>query len=114
MTVAKTWLIWVSVLDWHDGDSAHCVADLGCRIYIGSHEHPVMLRSGLINAPELSTGEPGAAATAYAQQIAPPGDYQATSTGLDEYGRPLIDLHLPDGRLFSEAMLAAGQAVSFR
>lgn len=111
---ARQWQIWVTVIDWWDGDSAHCVADLGCRVYIGSEKNPVMLRSGIINAPELSTGAAGIAARDYATSIAPPGLYPATSTGLDNYGRPLVDLHLSDGRLFSTAMLAAGQAVLYR
>ena len=112
--MSRQWQIWVTVLDWWDGDSAHCVADLGCRVFIGSREHPVMLRSGRINTPELSTGKPGRDARDYANTIAPPGEYPAVSTGLDNYGRPLIDLVLRDGRLFSEAMLAAKQAVLYR
>ncbi len=113
MTAARTWQIWVTVFDWHDGDSAHCMADLGCHVYIGSQAHPVLLRSAKINSPELSTGKPGADATKYATKIAPPGEYPAISTGLDNYGRPLIDLVLKDGRLFSEAMLAATQAAKY-
>jgi endonuclease YncB( thermonuclease family) len=112
--VAKTWQIWVTVYDWHDGDSAHCSADLGCRVYIGSQAHPALLRCALINAPELSTGAPGQAATAYATHIAPPGEYPALSTGLDNYGRPLIDLVLPNGRMFSDEMLESGHAVRYR
>lgn len=112
--MAKQWQIWVTVLDWHDGDSAHCIADLGCRVYIGSRDNPVMLRSGRIQAPELSTGKAGLASLAYAWSIAPPGEYAAISTGLDNYGRPLIDLRLEDGSLFSDRMLAAAMAVSYR
>lgn len=111
---ARTWQVWVSVYDWHDGDSFHGCCDLSCRVYIGSAAHPVMFRTAIINAPEVATGKPGADATAYAWQLVPPGDYPATSTGLDEYGRPLLDIHLPDGRLFSDAMLAAGMAVRYR
>jgi endonuclease YncB( thermonuclease family) len=110
----RTWQGWVTVLDWRDGDSFHGWYDAGNRIYIGSATHPIMFRTSIINAPELSTGKPGADATAYARRLVPPGDYAATSTGLDEYARPLLDIHLPDGRLFSDAMLAAGQAVLYR
>ncbi len=106
--------MWVTVISWHDGDSFRGVCDLGCRIYIGSTTSPIMFRTSIINAPELSVGKPGVDATEYARKIAPPGLYAATSTGLDEYARPLLDLHLPDGRLFSDAMLAAGMAVVYR
>jgi endonuclease YncB( thermonuclease family) len=111
---ARHWGIWVKVIKWHDGDSAYCVADLGCHVFIGSTEHPVMLRSAFINSPELSTGKPGTDARDYAATIAPPGDYAATSTGLDNYGRPIIDLMLKDGRTFAAAMLASGHAVAYR
>lgn len=110
----KTWEVWATVLTWRDGDSFKGVCDLGCRIYIGSTTSPIMFRTSIINAPELSTGQPGADATAYARQIAPPGLYKATSTGLDEYARPLLDLHLPNGRLFSDEMLESGHAVRYR
>ncbi len=109
---AKTWTIWVRVYSWHDGDTFYGSADLGAHVYLGSSESPVRFRCARINAPELSTGKLGAAATTYAQKIAQPGLYEATSTGLDNYGRPLLDLHLK-GQLFSDAMLAAGQAVKY-
>lgn len=111
---ARTWQVWVTVISWRDGDSFKGVCDLGCRVFIGSTASPVMFRTSVINAPELSTGKPGAAATEFARQIAPPGLYAATSTGLDEYARPLLDLHLPDGSLFSQRMLAGGHAVLYR
>lgn len=111
--MARTWQGWATVLDWHDGDSFHGWYDLGCRVYMGSPAHPLMFRCSIINAPELKTGKPGADATAYARMLAPPGEYPATSTGLDEYARPLLDLHLPDGSLFSQRMLDAGMAVRY-
>lgn len=114
MAKARTWQVWVTVLSWRDGDSFKGICDLGCRVFIGSVDSPVMFRTSIINAPELSTGKPGADATEFARQIAPPGLYAATSTGLDEYARPLLDLHLPDGRLFSDAMLSAGRAIRYR
>lgn len=112
--MAKQWQVWVTVFDFHDGDSFKGVCDLGCRVYIGSVAHPVMFRCAIINAPELNTGKPGADATAYARSLVPPGEYPAISTGLDEYARPLLDIRLPDGRLFSDAMLSAGHAVLYR
>ena len=108
--IARTWQVWAHIDHWIDGDTFSGWTDLGCRIYLGTCDHPIRFRCARINAPELNTGQPGTEATAYARQLAPPGDYPATSTGLDEYGRPLLDLHLPDGRLFSDAMLTADHA----
>lgn len=102
--------LWVEVFDWYDGDTCHASVDLSCHVYLGTRDHPVRIRCAHINAPELSTKE-GPAAKKYAQQLAPAGRYPCISTGLDNYGRPLLDLELPDGRLFSQAMLDAGQAV---
>ncbi len=105
---ARTWQVWAHVQTWHDGDTFYGYVDLSSHVYLGTSDRPIRFRCALINAPELSTGKPGADATLLAQRLVPPGDYPATSTGLDNYGRPIIDLHLPDGRLFSVAMLAAG------
>lgn len=112
--MAKQFQVWAHIDHWIDGDTFSGWTDLSCRIYLGTCDHPIRFRCSIINAPELSTGQPGAEATTYARQIAPPGDYPATSTGLDTYGRPLLDLHLPDGRLFSAAMLSAGFAVPYK
>lgn len=109
----RTWQVWVHVQEWIDGDTLRGYCDLGAHVYLGTNDRPIRFRCAIINAPEVSTGKAGLASTAYAWSIAPPGDYAATSLGLDNYGRPLVDLHLPDGRMFSEAMLAAGQAVVY-
>lgn len=111
--MARTWQVWAHIDHWIDGDTFSGWTDLGCHIYLGTWEHPIRFRCALINAPELSTGAPGAAATTYARSLAPAGDYPATSTGLDNYGRPLLDIRLPDGSLFSERMLQSGHAVRY-
>lgn len=111
---ARTWQVWAHVQEWIDGDTWKGYVDLGCHVYLGTSDRPIRFRCSLINAPEKSAGAAGAESTAYARSLVPPGDYPATSTGLDNYGRPLVDLHLPDGRLFSRAMLDAGFAVLYR
>ena len=114
LTVAKarTWEIWVYVDSFHDGDTFYGYASLGANVYLGNSDNLLRFRCARINAPELSTGKPGSDATDYANKIAPRGKYQATSTGLDNYGRPLLDLHLASG-LFSDAMLTAGMAIRY-
>lgn len=104
----KLFQLWVTVIRWVDGDTFYGVLDHGVRIYTGRTDKPVRFRCAIINAPELAT-DPGKAALAYAEQLVPAGDYPCYSTGLDEYGRPLLDLMLPGGR-FSDLMMAAGQA----
>jgi endonuclease YncB( thermonuclease family) len=111
---ARTWQVWAHVQSWHDGDTWLGYVDLGAHVYLGTNDRPIRFRCAKIQAPELSTGKPGADATEVARALVPAGDYPATSFGLDNYGRPLVDLHLSDGRLFSDAMLAARQAVAYR
>jgi len=109
----KTFQLWVQVLDWHDGDTFHGILDHGCFIYRGTVAKPLRYRCALINAPELDTST-GPAARDYANLIAPPGEYACISTGIDTYGRPLLDLMLSGGFLFSEAMMAAGHVVPYK
>lgn len=111
--MAKTFQLWVTVVSWHDGDTFYGVLDHGCRIYTGSKDKPPRFRCGRINAPELDTPE-GPVARDYAAKIAPPGEYACVSTGIDTYGRPLLELLLPDGRLFTEVMLAAKFAAPYK
>lgn len=111
--MTKQFQLWVTVVSWHDGDTCLGVCDLSCHTFLGRLDKPIRFRCALINAPELATPE-GPAARDFAATLAPPGEYPCTSTGLDNYGRPLLDLHLPDGRLFSAAMLTSGHAVLYR
>lgn len=100
----------LDVFSWIDGDTCRASLDLGVHVFYGSRDHPVRLRMAHINSPEMSTPQ-GQPAKAAAEQLVPPGRYACISTGLDNYGRPLVDIPLPDGRLFSAAMLAGGFAV---
>jgi endonuclease YncB( thermonuclease family) len=110
--VAKQFLLYIRVFRWHDGDTFYGILDQGRHLYYGSEIDLPRFRCARINAPELGTPE-AAAATEYANKIAPPAEYQCWSTKLDEFGRPLIDLLVPGG-LFSDLMLAAGHAKVYK
>jgi hypothetical protein len=108
----KQFLLYARVFNWHDGDTFHGILDHGCFIYQGTFDKLPRYRCAKIQAPELGTPG-GDEALAYANKIAPPGEYQCWSTGLDVYGRPLIDLIVPGG-LFSELMLIASHAKPYK
>jgi endonuclease YncB( thermonuclease family) len=108
----KQFQLWVQLVRWVDGDTFTGVCDLSCRIYLGRLDKPIRFRAALIDAPELPTPE-GLAALEYAKSIAPPGEFAAISTGLDEYARPLLDLLTERGR-FSDVMLGSGHAQLYR
>lgn len=107
----KQFQLYVTVIRWVDGDTFTGVLDLGNRIYLGRPDKPVRFRCSLIDAPELPT-DAGIAAADYARSIVPPGEYRCISTGLDEFGRPLIDLMTERG-MFSAAMLGSGHAIPY-
>lgn len=112
----KAFLLWVHVVDWHDGDTFHGVIDHGMRIYRGRLDKPVRCRCALINAPELDSPD-GPDALEVAREAAPPGEYPCWSykpTTDDTFGRPLLDLVLPTGELFSQYMLEEGWAVPYK
>jgi endonuclease YncB( thermonuclease family) len=109
----KTFGLWVEVFDWYDGDTFHGVLDHGCRLYRGASGAPERFRCALIDAPELHD-DGGQAALSAAMLLAPPAKYPCVSTSLDTYGRPLLDLQLPNGWLFSAAMIHAGHAVPYK
>ena len=112
----KTFQLWVSVHRWVDGDTFTGVLDQGYYSYRGRETKPVTMRCALIDTPETKrdTLAAGIAATQYAQALVPLGDYPCQAFKPDQYGRPLVDLILPDGRLFSEAMITAGHAVLYK
>ncbi len=118
--MVKKFQLYVAVLDWHDGDTFHGVVDQGFWTYRGSYGRPVRVRCALIQAPELlidgQRNPAGADALQAAARIAPPGEYPCWSykPDPDSFGRPLLDLVLPDGGLFSAAMLAGGYAVPYK
>jgi endonuclease YncB( thermonuclease family) len=113
----KVFQLWVQLVDWHDGDSFKAVLDCSNRIYLGRLDKPIMYRCAIINAPELKVdgvdNPAGYAALDYARSIAPPGEYACLSTGLDEFGRPLLDLFTDHGH-FSDVMLGSGHAQLYR
>ena len=115
--MTKTFQLYARVLRWVDGDTFVGILDQSCFIYQGTEAKPRRFRCALINTPELKVdgqpNVPGIAAAEYAAEIAPPGEYMCISTGLDEYGRPLLDLVTDKGR-FSERMIASGHAEPYR
>lgn len=108
----KTFQLWVQLVRWVDGDTLTGVLDCSNHIYLGRLDKPIRYRCSLIDAPELPTAE-GLAALAFAQSIAPIGEYACLSTGLDEFGRPLLDLITGSG-LFSTLMLGSKHAIPYK
>lgn len=112
ISLARTYTLWTTILRWVDGDTYSGFISLGFHTYLGSVEDPIRIRCALIQAPELKAAG-GTSAKAHAEEIAPLGERQCVSYRPDEYGRPLVDLILPDGRLFSDVMLESGHAVPY-
>jgi endonuclease YncB( thermonuclease family) len=131
----------IAVLGFYDADTVYAVLDQGVGIFraggmdveslhsANAHDgYAVTLkairhRCALIQAPEKYP--PGKrsgpvtpeylASLAYAQSLVTPGVYECTTYKADDtFDRPLVDLHLPDGSLFSDRMLVAGMAVQYR
>lgn len=113
-----------ALIDWHDGDTVHGVLDLGDGLTWGSsisivgvglpglQDHMIVIKpqrfriAGLM-APELK--EPGGMdARNKAATLVGWGLWPIRRYGLDKWRRPLIDIELKSGRLFSEAMLEVG------
>lgn len=95
-----------------DGDTIRVTADLGFDTRADQ-----IIRVNGINAPELSTKEGQAAKTWAINWFAAhsgKSDWPfvlASKSVKDNYGRRLGDIVLPDGTRYSEAAIAAGQAV---
>lgn len=114
----------VAVARWHDGDTFWGVLDQGCGIFRGGglrvnsetgkvEVEEIRHRCALIQAPEMSKG--GYDALRFAMEIAPLGVYPCMTYKADDtFDRPLVDLMLPNGRLFSNMMLEAGYAIVYR
>lgn len=105
----KTFRLWVLVLSWYDGDTFRGVLDQAFWTYKGSERKPIRHRCALIACPELHE-DGGIGAAKFAEEIAPAGiEYECVSykPDPDNFGRPLVDLVLPGGDLFSQRMLAS-------
>lgn len=102
------WTYPAKVIEVTDGDTLKLDLDLGF------HAHLIgRCRLAAVNAPELPTPE-GVAAKAFVQGLCPPGcTVTFVSRQLDNYGRPLGTVQLPDGSYLAERLLAAGHAVPY-
>lgn len=102
--------VFPAVVDtWHDGDTPY--------VHRGSKPGEVIhgehVRVQGINAPELSAAG-GAEARDYAASLLPPGTLVTlTATKEDKYGRFLARITMPDGRDFSDVMIATGHAAPY-
>lgn len=119
----KVFSLYATIIRYHDGDTFYGVIDQGFYAYMGAPWKPVSCRIFGIDTPELRVnGQPnpaGLAALDYARLLAPEGyDYRVVSykppglgAGFAIGARPVLDLYLPDGSLFRQAMLSAGHAL---
>lgn len=111
--MAKPFQPSVEIFFWHDGDTFYGIVDRGNGDYKGKHSKLARVRMARIQAPEL-VDPGGIEATKFADSLAPAGEYCCVPYGLDNYGRPLVDLILPMGRLFSTEMITAGHAKVYK
>jgi endonuclease YncB( thermonuclease family) len=103
-----TWTVPATVVRVVDADTLLLDLDLGWRI-----TYRARCRLAAVNAPELSTEE-GVAAKVFVDGLCPPGcTVTFVSKQLDNYGRPLGTVRLPDGSYLAEQLLAAGHAVPY-
>jgi endonuclease YncB( thermonuclease family) len=121
--VDKVFSLYAAIVRWHDGDTFYGVIDQGWYSYMGTTWKPVSCRILGINTPELRVNSKpnpaGLAALDYARILAPEGsEFRCLSykppglgAGFAIGARPVLDLVLPDGSRFAEAMMAMGHAV---
>ncbi|HEX7994359.1 MAG TPA: thermonuclease family protein [Streptosporangiaceae bacterium] len=88
-----------------DGDTLDLDLDLGFHAHLMGR-----CRLAAVNSPELPTPE-GVAAKVFVEGLCPPGcTVTFVSRQLDNYGRPLGTVQLPDGSYLAERLLEAGHA----
>lgn len=120
----------VAVARWYDGDTFYGALDQGVGIFraggfyidpfnSGIVLEPIRMRCAIIDAPELMVdgvaNAPGFGALQYARDLVPPGVYPCITYKADDtFDRPLIDIILSSGLLFSEVMLSTGHAVVYK
>ena len=103
-----TWTVPGTVVRVIDADTLLLDLDLGWRI-----TYRARCRLAAVNAPEMAT-EAGVAAKVFVDGLCPPGCLVTfVSKQLDNYGRPLGTVRLPDGSYLAEQLLAAGHAVPY-
>lgn len=128
----KTFGLYAAVVGWHDGDTFYGAVDQGFGIFRAAGMRvlplafgdapasprivlePARHRINGIDTAELSSGSAAAEATRYVATLVPPGIYPAVSYKPDSFGRPLVDLMLPDGRMLAQVMIDSGFAVPYR
>lgn len=100
-----TWAVPATVVRVVDADTLLLDLDLGWRI-----TYRARCRLAAVDAPELST-EAGQVAREFTVGLCPPGAAVTfVSKQLDNYGRPLGTVRLPDGSYLAERLLEAGHA----
>lgn len=108
------WTVPADVVRVIDGDTLVCNLDLGWGIWhMGAR-----VRLARVNCPELST-EGGAPAKEYTERVLTDTVAHGkdvlprvtiVSTRLDNYGRTLAEVLLPDGGTLSDLLLSSGHA----
>lgn len=71
-----------------DGDTVNLTIDLGFRLIYTAN-----CRLAGINAPEMNTPEGKASKEWLSGYLLPDLTFDITSTGLDKYGRPIVELY---------------------
>lgn len=104
------------VLDWVDGDTVDLEVDLWFRFYAR-----MRFRLNGIDTPER--GKPGyKEATKFNEEHAPVDSFiliqsmkpsKSDRYGADKYGRYLIDIQLPDGRILNDLLVEVSLAVPY-
>lgn len=109
-----------NVISVHDGDTFDSMLDIGWGIVLrprgkkmtkaggGGTIRVVAADGSPYDAPELTTIR-GKTAAAFAQTLVGPGTWvEVVSYGLDDFGRTLGAVTLPDGRDWAAVMTEAG------
>lgn len=99
---------------WHDGDTFNADVDLGCRVHWQGH-----VRCAGYNAPEVTGASKAAGleAAAYVRTLLDTGavvhldSHAFQPDELDNFGRMLATVTLPDGRDLAALMIGTGHAV---
>lgn len=111
------------VVRWVDGDTVELVVDQGFKHYFGNTDSPISFRLLNVNTPEkYKVG--GAEATAYVNELAPPGDFVIIRTykikDSDSFGRYLAEIYVDEvefifnaGPSISESLIASGHGVPY-